>query len=263
MGCVSASLQLAIQRFRRASVEDASIVAMRVVSAVSCPTMLKAIFFDAAGTLIYLPRPVGEHYRDVAVRYGVELDAARINHAFRHAWASSPARPSDHQPRPDDDRGWWRNLVDRVLQGVLSADQRTGFDFDAYFEALYAHFANPGVWAVYPEVPSVLAELRARGLFLAVVSNFDRRLYAVFEHLALQSYFECIIISSEVGADKPDPYIFQHALSAMRVTPSEAIHVGDDPRCDWGAEAVGLRVLRLERPSGSLRDLVGMMEPGP
>ena len=222
--------------------------------------MIKTIFFDAAGTLIYLPRSVGAHYSEVASRYGADLDADRLDHVFRAAWASSPERPADRLPRPDDDKGWWRDLVDRVLQEVLSSHQRVSFDADGYFEAIYAHFAQPGVWAAYPEVQSVLVALRARGLSLAVISNFDRRLYAVFDHLALHPYFERIVISSEVGADKPHPYIFQRALAEMHVTPSEAIHVGDDPKRDWGAETLGLRVFRLQRPAGSLRDLAGMLD---
>ena len=56
---------------------------------------------------------------------------------------------------------------------------------------------------------------------LAVISNFDRRLYTVFEHLALRTYFERIVISSEVGAEKPDPYIFQQALGRRCASPRQ------------------------------------------
>ena len=218
--------------------------------------MLKAIFFDAAGTLIYLPRPVGEHYSEVAHRFGVDLDATALDVAFRAAWADSSARVSDHRPRDDDDKGWWRDLVNRVLAKVLSPAQAAVFEADSYFEAVYAHFAEPGVWAAYSEVLEVLGTLRARGIRLGVISNFDRRLRTVFEHLQLTNFFERIVLSSEVGADKPDPFIFACALEALQVTPAEAMHVGDDPKRDWGAEAVGLRVFRLERPAGTLRGLL-------
>lgn len=222
--------------------------------------MLKAIFFDAAGTLIYLPRTVGEHYREVATRFGVELDAAQLDRAFRVAWTKAPARVSTRRPRVEDDKHWWRELVENVLAQVLSSEERAVFDADGYFEAVYAHFAQAGVWAVFPEVSAVLTELHARGVTLGVISNFDRRLHAVFDHLRLTAFFEHIIVSSEVGADKPDPYIFEHALTALRVTPEEAIHVGDDPKCDGGAGAVGLRVFQLERPAGSLRGVLEMID---
>ena len=221
--------------------------------------MRKVIFFDAAGTLIYLPRSVGEHYREIALRFGADVEAARFDRAFRAAWSGAPARVSDHQPRTDDDKPWWRDLVGRVLTQVLPPGQTASFDARGYFETLYTHFARPGVWAAYAEVPEVLAGLRERGFALAVISNFDRRLYPVLEHLQLAAYFERVIISSEIGADKPDPFIFQYALEAMRVGPAEAIHVGDDPKCDWGAETIGLRVLRLQRPAMTLRDLMPLL----
>jgi putative hydrolase of the HAD superfamily len=218
---------------------------------------LKAIFFDAAGTLIYLPRSVGEHYREVIASFGVDLDADTLNRAFRKAWAGSPPRKSGDGPRPDDDKGWWRELVNNVFAQTLPffADQEA-FDAEACFEALYAHFTKPGVWAAYPEVMEVLKNLRERGLKLGVISNFDRRLYPIFDQLGLSPYFERIIISSEVGADKPDPRIFRQALEALDVTAAEAWHVGDDPERDWGAGMLGLRVFRLDRPAVSLLDFL-------
>ena len=102
--------------------------------------------------------------------------------------------------------------------------------------------------------------LRAKGYALAVVSNFDRRLHAVLDDLRLSEFFEAIIISSEVGADKPDPRIFEHALRRLGVTAGETWHVGDDPKRDWGAEALGLRVFRLERPRNTSRDLLAALE---
>ena len=120
---------------------------------------------------------------------------------------------------------------------------------------VYAHFAEPGVWAAYPDVAAGLAGLRADGYRLGVVSNFDRRLRRVLTDLGLGESFEHIIISSEVGVDKPDPRIFQHALERFGVAAENVLHVGDDPRKDWGAEAAGLRVFRLERPRHTLADV--------
>ena len=109
----------------------------------------------------------------------------------------------------------------RVLADVLDPSrQRAEFDAEGYFEAVYAHFAQPGVWSAYPEVGEVLDALRGQGLALGVISNFDRRLYAVFDDLGLTRFFDHIVISSEVGADKPDPFIFQHALELFRRRPA-------------------------------------------
>ncbi|MBA3387392.1 MAG: HAD-IA family hydrolase, partial [Chthoniobacterales bacterium] len=70
-------------------------------------------------------------------------------------------------------------------------------------------------------------------------------------------FFRAIIISSEVGADKPDSFIFKRALDLAGVDATQALHVGDDPVHDWqGAAAAGLQVFELKRPQVTLRELV-------
>ena len=91
---------------------------------------------------------------------------------------------------------------------------------------------------------------------LAVVSNFDGRLRMILEHLGVSQFFSRVFLSSELGADKPDPLIYQRALKLSGLAPNETLHAGDDPVRDWqGAEAAGLTVFRLDRPSNSLRDV--------
>lgn len=212
------------------------------------------IFFDAAGTLFHLPRGVGYHYALVGNRLGLSLDAEALEQAFRRAWKEMPARPSTGAPREDDDKGWWRELVDRVLNEVAPATHE--LDRDAYFEVVYEHFAQAGVWELFPEVFEVLEKLHGR-CRLSIISNFDRRLHVILEHLGIPRFFEQVLISSEIGADKPDPLIFERALELSQVTAAEAMHVGDDPVRDWqGAAAASLRTFQLDRPRNSLRDLL-------
>ena len=165
-----------------------------------------------------------------------------------------PPRDTTRVPREDDDKGWWRDLVDRVIDDVAPATHE--LDRDAFFEAAYSHFAEAGVWEVFPDVLETLEALHPR-FHLSIISNFDGRLRMVVEQLGISRYFDRLIISSEVGADKPDPFIFQRALELAGVSPNEALHVGDDPKGDWeGAAAAGLHVFRLDRAQNSLRDLV-------
>jgi len=92
---------------------------------------------------------------------------------------------------------------------------------------------------------------------LAVISNFDGRLRFILQHLGISKFFAEIFISSEIGADKPDPEIFQRALKLIDLKPNEVLHVGDDPERDWeAASAAGLSIFRLDRPKNSLRDLL-------
>ncbi len=218
---------------------------------------MRAIFFDAAGTLIHLPKGVGYHYALVAQGVGLKFEADALNRAFLSAWKQMPARPVIDGPRPDDDKGWWRELVDLTINQV--APDTSALDRDAFFEAAYSHFAEAGVWELYPEVVEVLEALRPR-FELAVVSNFDGRLRMILHHLGVSGFFSHVFVSSEIGADKPDPLIYQRALKLSGLRPDETLHVGDDPIRDWqGAEMAGIPVFRLERPKNSLRDLLATL----
>jgi putative hydrolase of the HAD superfamily len=216
--------------------------------------VIRAILFDAAGTLFYLTKTVGDHYAYVGREVGLELDAQKLESAFHAAWQQMPRRAAIDGPRKNDDKGWWRELVGHVFDQV--APSVNELDRDNFFEVAYEHFAEPGVWELYPEVLGVLEQLRPR-FQLAVISNFDGRLRFILQHLGISNYFSYIFISSELGADKPDPEIFRRALKIMHLNADEVLHVGDDPERDWkAAAAAGLLVFRLDRPRNSLRDLL-------
>jgi putative hydrolase of the HAD superfamily len=217
--------------------------------------VIRAILFDAAGTLFYLTKTVGDHYAYVGREVGLELDAQKLESAFHAAWQQMPRRPAIVDgPRENDDKGWWRELVGHVFDQV--APSVNELDRDNFFEVAYEHFAEPGVWELYPEVTEVLEQLRPR-FQLAVISNFDGRLRFILQHLGISNYFSYIFISSELGADKPDLEIFRRALKIMQLNADEVLHVGDDPERDWkAAAAAGLLVFRLDRQRNSLRDLL-------
>ncbi|HEY2569481.1 MAG TPA: HAD-IA family hydrolase [Candidatus Udaeobacter sp.] len=219
--------------------------------------MIQAIFFDAVGTLFHLNGTVGNHYAKVAKEIALSLDAQHLDDAFYSAWKKMPRRGAIPGPRENDDKGWWHELVNLVLAEV--APSLNEFDRDNFFEIAYEHFAESGVWKLYPEVPAVLQQLQPR-FQLAVISNFDGRLRLILQHLGISKFFTHIFISSEIGADKPDPEIFRRALRIVGLKPSEALHVGDDPIRDWEAASLaGLSIFKLDRPKISLRDLLPVL----
>jgi putative hydrolase of the HAD superfamily len=217
------------------------------------------IFFDAAGTLIYLARPVGWHYALIARKYGLEVDEARMESAFRKVWRGRPARPPSSGPREDDDRGWWQALALDVLRAACPGT--ANIDREAWFGELYTHFAQPGIWLLYEDARKCLDQLQGRHR-LAVISNFDGRLRRVLDHLGVLERFERLFISSELGCEKPDSAIFRKALKFMNAEPGRCIHAGDDPERDWaGGAAVGLKIFRVERPRVTLDALRSALQP--
>jgi putative hydrolase of the HAD superfamily len=219
---------------------------------------IKAIFFDAVGTLFYLNGTVGEHYALVGREVGLGLDPQELERGFHTAWKKMPQRAAIDGPRENDDKGWWRDLVDLVLDQV--APSLRELDRDNFFEIAYEHFAEAGVWQIYPEVPGVLEQLQPR-FQLAVISNFDGRLRLILEHLGISKFFRRIFVSSELGADKPDPEIYRRVLQFIDLKPNEVLHVGDDPRRDWeAASAAGFSIFRLDRQKNSMRDLLMLLK---
>jgi len=220
--------------------------------------MIKAIFFDAVGTLFYLPKNVGHHYALAGHEMGLKLNAEQLDRAFAAAWKKMPARTAIDGPRENDDKDWWRDLVDLILDQV--APSLSEMDRDNFFEVAYEHFAEAGVWELYPDVVDVLEKLQPQ-FQLAVISNFDGRLRMILEQLGISKFFRHVFVSSEIGADKPDSLIFRRALKFIDLESEQVLHVGDDPERDWkSATAAGLSIFQLDRQKNSLPDLITFLK---
>lgn len=209
-------------------------------------TPLRAVSFDAAGTLFHPVRPVGELYAMVAARHGITADPEDLDRRFHAAFRAAP--PLAFPPLPDSERGrrekaWWRAIVRRVFAGTPVAD------VDRCFEALFALFASAEAWRADPDAAPLLTRLRAAGLRILVVSNFDTRVRGVLAALGLADAIDAITISSEAGAAKPDPRIFARALANARLRAYEVLHVGDSARDDLpAARGAGLEVVLVGDP---------------
>lgn len=93
-----------------------------------------------------------------------------------------------------------------------------------------------------------LDALDRAGVALAVVSNWDCGLPDVLAELGVADRFAAICTSAAVGAAKPDPAIFLHALGILGVRPDRALHCGDSPEADCGgARRAGLDAVLIDR----------------
>jgi putative hydrolase of the HAD superfamily len=220
--------------------------------------MIRGVTLDAAGTLFAPREPVGVTYARIAAQHGIDADAGAVDAEFRRAFRSAPPLAFPDAPvaaRAACERAWWRDVV-RTALAVDAADPR----LEPCFAALFAHYARPGAWRVFPDVAPALAALR-RTCPLAVVSNFDGRLAGLLADLAIASAVDAIVWSSDVGAAKPDRAIFAAAARALGVPLASLLHVGDDPAVDVaGAEGAGARAFHLDRGAGrTLADVVRLV----
>jgi len=63
---------------------------------------------------------------------------------------------------------------------------------------------------------------------LGIITNGFRDVqHRKIETLGIACYFRCIVLPDDAGAQKPDPRIFRHAASSLRVNPASCLYVGD------------------------------------
>lgn len=207
---------------------------------------IKAIFFDAAGTLMKPHRGVGESYARFAAKYGVTVTPSELSERFRICFGKAPRLAFPGAPEDSVaalERDWWKQLVAQVFEPWRSFEK-----FDDFFDELFAYFAGASAWRLYPEVLDTLAALKQRGLHSSVISNFDSRLVPILNGLGVGLFFEQIFVSSRVGYAKPDPQIFRAALKHHGLKPEQSLHVGDSEVNDLhGANSAGLRGILVDR----------------
>ena len=151
-------------------------------------------------------------------------------------------------PQRDRDQ-YYAELAFRVFKrmGIRAARE----DALRHAEALW-RILGPASFEIFPDVVDTLQELRAEGLPLAVVSNWQRGLRHFCEELGLSDFFEHVLGSADVGVAKPDPQIFLEACRRLGVPPERTLHVGDTLVDDCaGAESAGLQVVLIDRRSGA------------
>ncbi len=108
---------------------------------------------------------------------------------------------------------------------------------EVYYEALHTGLD------VYPDTVPCLNALRNR-FALGILSNG----MALIEELGIAGHFEHRIYALELGLYKPDPAIFDHAMTITGAGPEECLLVGDNRICDVvGAREVGWHGVWLNR----------------
>jgi putative hydrolase of the HAD superfamily len=228
---------------------------------------LRAVLLDFFGTLARATASVG--LDEVLARHGYTLP----DH-LQEVWWSGDIDGFEHaeQSRSRDRYVAWQR--ERLLAMLHEADVHPG-EHDQIVRDLDAGRAER-VLEAYDEVPTVLAELRDRGLVLVVCSNWDWDLEPAIEETGLRDQLDVLVSSAWAGARKPHPEIYRYTLEQAGVAAEDVLFVGDT----WGPDvegplAAGMRPAYLERdghwpdatrpadtsgtPVARIRDLTGLV----
>lgn len=202
------------------------------------------ITLDALGTLVELEDPVPRLVATLAER-GADVSAAQARAALAEEIAFYRA---GHDAGVDAaSLALLRSRCAEVLRGGL---ERAGADVRAIAPAAMVDALLAALrFAPFADVPAALAELRAAGHRLVVVSNWDVSLHEMLRTTGLDALVDGAISSAEAGARKPDPAIFRRALALAGGAPERpALHAGDSLELDVaGARAAGLDAVLIAR----------------
>jgi putative hydrolase of the HAD superfamily len=196
--------------------------------------MTEAVLLDALGTLMTFEPPAPRLRAAIRERHGVDVPDATAAAAMKAEIAYYRAHL--YQGRDAASLHELRVRCAAAMAPVL------GFDpgVDTLLAALRFH--------AYPDARPALEELRARGLRIVVVSNWDASLHERLDETGLAPLVDGAVASAELGHAKPDRRIFAHALELAGAPPEAALHAGDTLEADIeGALAAGLRAVLVAR----------------
>jgi putative hydrolase of the HAD superfamily len=234
------------------------------------PTPPKAVLLDAGGVFL-LP----ESQRIVAAfaRAGITVASDRLPDAHYRAAATFTTALDVDADWVGSWQAYLRAYVDACTDGIA--------DDDEIHRHLDSEFADAALWLdVIPGAVPGLRDLAATGVRLGVVSNADGLMAQRLRDLEILQVgpglgveVASVIDSGAVGVMKPDPRIFELALTALDVSAAEAWYVGDMPAFDVvGARRAGLRPFLMDPLAlhtdatydriGSLAELAALISAG-
>lgn len=226
----------------------------------------KAVLFDAGDTLLTIPGS-----RAILQRYLSERELHReqepigvlFDEAFRKFYYEKPSNGTE-LCSPESDRLFWAGIYAFVLNGLGIREQRAEETIHEWSHELYDLFTSPEQYELFEDVIESLERLKRSGLRLGIVSNFAPTLKAILRHKGILHYFDPVIVSTEVGLEKPNPAIFRLALEQAGLHAEETLYVGDHDKNDiWAPNQIGIRAVKIKRYAHMTGDgIVSLRELG-
>jgi putative hydrolase of the HAD superfamily len=203
----------------------------------------EALLLDALGTLVTLEPPAPLLVAELAERCGVRVSTAQAARALAAEigyYRAHMGEGRDHAALLEL-RGRCAEVLRAALPPSRALDAVGG---ERLTNTLLASLR----FRAYPDAAPALASARARGLRVAVASNWDISLHGVLGRLGMAEDLDAIVTSAEAGAGKPDPAVFRAALARIGCPAEAALHVGDGVVEDIeGARSAGVRAVLIAR----------------
>lgn len=246
--------------------------------------MIKAIFFDLDDTLLWDQKSIKEAFvatcKLAEDRYGIEPNQFEeaVREAARNLYSSYETYSFTQMIGINPFEGLWGNFLDdqdqfRKMKEIVPTYRKDawteglktmGVDDPAFGFELAERFPQERhkVPFVYEETYKVLDTLKENyQLLLLTNGSPDLQNTKLTITPELAPYFEHVVISGDIGKGKPDPSMFEHALSLMSMQKDEIIMVGDNLMTDiLGANRVGIKSVWINRHDKERNDIIPTYE---
>jgi putative hydrolase of the HAD superfamily len=246
--------------------------------------MIKAIFFDLDDTLLWDQKSIKEAFvatcKVAEERYGVdanELEEA-VREAARKLYSSYETYSFTQMIGINPFEGLWGNFLDeqddfRKMKVIVPGYRKEawtaglkalGVDDPEFGYELAERFPQErrNLPFVYEETFNILDSLKGKyQLLLLTNGSPDLQNTKLSITSELVPYFDQIVISGAFGRGKPDPSIFEHALSLMGLAKDEVLMVGDNLMTDiLGANRVGIKSVWINRHDKERNEVIPTYE---
>jgi 2-haloacid dehalogenase len=216
---------------------------------------IRACVFDAYGTLFDVNAAVAHCAVSLGDR-AARLAALWREKQLQYSWLRSlQARHANFWQVTGD-------ALDYALDALGLADAALRERLMTLYQTLDA----------FPEVPSVLAGLKACGFTTAILSNgTPDMLAAAIEHAGIASFLDHVLSVEEVGIYKTAPQVYQLAVNRLGVAAHEIAFQSSNGWDVYAASAFGFRTVWCNRtgqpperlpgaPDHEIRDLRGLLD---
>jgi putative hydrolase of the HAD superfamily len=207
----------------------------------------RALLIDAMGTLVRLEAPAPRLRSELRARFGVAVSETQAAAALRAEIAFYRAHMGEG--RDAETLHELRLRCAAVLGGALPGGGG-GLGRQELLQVLLASLR----FIAFDDARDALIAVRARGARIVAVSNWDVSVLEVLEQTGLSPLLDGAVSSAAIGAAKPSPAVFEHALGLAGARAADALVVGDSPSEDVaGALAAGIEPVLLDRAGVAAR----------
>lgn len=212
----------------------------------------KGIFFDAGDTLITIPEAqliIVDYLAERSIELSEQAVSKSLQFAFDQLYIQKKKDPAA-LCSPESERKYWMELYRFVLDHLDIQDHLSEEEIHHCCHELFDLYLSPDKYILFDDVKPALDQIRQAGIRIGLVSNFASQLREILRDKGVLDYFDPLIISAEIGLEKPNPDIFHKALEMAGLDGGDVLYIGDHETNDiWAPAQAGMDTVRIIRYS--------------